>query len=312
MRSAAPFFSVVIPAYNAETYIATAVESVIAQTDRDWELVIVDDSSQDATSDILLKYVAQDPRIRVFRNDQNLKVARSLNRGIKLAAGKWIVRLDADDFFTPVYLSSLRQYAEKNNSPDHFFSAWIAAVDEKGQKILDVRLPEAEKIQSMMKIENFLYHPATSFSKELWEKVGGYPEEDSDQAEDAAMWNRFIEANAKLVMIPEFLVNYRLHYTNMTSVKDAHLVAFESGPDWKGIRQNKEWRASLFLKQKMLKPARNEIITIAKLQRRLSFKNIQYFLLTFLPSTWVSFCMWELRPRLRAWMKSLRAKSIRF
>lgn len=302
---APPFFSIVIPAYNAATYIAIAIESVIAQTEANWELIIVDDSSFDSTPAILENYSKRDERIRIYRNDKNLKVARSLNRGIGLAQGKWIVRLDADDFFTPRYLATLRQYAEATKSPHCFFSAWITVVDEMGKKLLDVRLPDAETIQRMMKIENFLYHPATSFSKELWEKVGGYPEQDSTIAEDTAMWTRFIELKAQLIMIPEFLVKYRLHYTNMTSVKDAHLAVVESGVDWKSVRQNREWRTSLYLKQKMLKTARNEILNIFRLQKRLSLKNIQYFLLTFMPASVVYFYMWEVRPRIRSFIKNL-------
>ena len=299
-----PYFSVVIPAYNAETYLSIAVESVLAQTTTDWELIIVDDCSRDATPDILARYTKQDERIRTCRNQANLKVARTLNKGIELAQGEWIVRLDADDFFMPAYLATLRKCAERETSSDCFLSAWITVVDEHGKKILDIRLPEAATIQRMMKIENFLYHPATSFPKKLWKKVGGYPEEDSAVAEDTAMWNRFIAAKAKLIMIPEFLVNYRLHYSNMTSFKDAHLLSAGNGGENRIIRQNREWRTSLFLKQKMLKAARNEILTMIKSQRRPSVKNVQYFLLTFMPESLVYFFMWEVRPRMRSFLKN--------
>ncbi len=303
-----PFFSVVMPVYNGQTYLSETIESVLAQTDPDWEFVIVDDCSQDKTPEILAAYASRDKRIRVLRNDLNIKVARSLNLGIQAAKGRWIVRIDADDFFTPGYLTKLRTYAE-NAAPDHFFSSWITVVDESGLKILDVRLPKAETIRRMMKIENFLYHPATSFSKALWERVGGYPDQNPAIAEDTAMWNRFFEGDAKLFMIPDFLVNYRLHYTNMTSVKDAKLLLESSSAvDWKMIRQNREWRASLYLKQKMLKPARTEILKIGRMQKTLSLKNIQYFLLTFLPESAVAFYMWEIRPRMRFFYKKMRER----
>lgn len=310
INSPGPFFSVVMPVYNAQEYVSCAIESVIAQSEPDWELVIIDDHSTDRTPEILRDWAARDARIRVLKNAENLKIAKSLNRGVECARGKWIVRIDADDFFTPVYLKTLRSHAGNASSPDYFFSSWITVVDESSQKILDVRLPGAEMIRRMMKIENFLYHPATSFPKTLWKKVGGYPE-DRVIAEDTAMWIKFFDASAKLIMIPRFLVNYRIHYSNNTSINDAKLLDQAGTADWKTIRQNREWRISLYLKQKMLKLARTEILLLTRMQKYLSFKNLQYFLLTFLPESFVYYFMWEFRPRFRAILKSIRGRSIR-
>ena len=306
-----PYFSVVMPVYNGQAYVSSAIESVLKQTDPDWEFIIVDDCSLDQTPEILNQFAKKDLRIRIFRNQQNRNIAPSLNRGIKEARGRLIVRIDADDFFKPTYLEILREYTEKKADENSFFSSWITVVDEAGQKILDVRLPDAETIRRMMKIENFLYHPATSFSKKLWEKVGGYPEKDRTIAEDTALWTKFIEAGATLVMIPYFLMNYRLHYSNITSINDAKLFRESDSADCETIRQNREWRVSLYLKQKMLGPARTEILMLGKSQKRLSLKNIQYFLLTFLPKSFVYYYMWEFRPRLRALLKNLRGREVR-
>jgi len=309
--SALPFFSIVMPVYNGETYLPAAIKSVLEQTDWNWELIIVDDASFDRTPQILHDYAQKDPRIRTFRNHKNLNIAASLNRGIREARGTLIVRIDSDDFFTPSYLEVLREYAERLLPANFFFSSWITVVDDDGKKILDVRLPKSEKIRSMMAIENFIYHPATSFSKSLWEKVGGYPEKQSDVAEDTALWIRFFAAGAKLAMIPQFLINYRVHHSNITSVNDAKLAGEAGRTEWRTIRQNREWRASLYLKQKMLKPARAEILMLGRDQKWLSFKNIQYFALTFLPESFVYFFMWEFRPRIRALLKSFQSKTIR-
>jgi len=307
-----PFFSIVMPVYNGEAYVARAIESVLAQTDPGWELIIIDDFSRDQTPEILTEYVTKDVRIRILRNDRNLNIARSLNRGIRAAQGKLIVRIDSDDFFEPHYLSTLRAYAERHPSDDCFFSSWITVVDELGEKILDVRLPGTDTIKRMMKIENFLYHPATSFPRRLWGKVGGYPEGERTIAEDTSLWTKFFDAGANLIMIHQCLVNYRIHDSNITSINDAKLFR----PSGKAVglekmRQNREWRASLYLKQKMLKPARKEILMLGRIQKHLSLKNIQYFLLTFLPESFVYFYMWEFRPRLRALLKNLQGKSIR-
>lgn len=304
-----PLFSIVIPVYNSQGFVGRAIESVLDQTRGDWELVLVDDCSTDRTPIVLDEYKRRDDRIRVLRNPENLNIAKSLNRGIRNARGKWIVRLDADDYFNDYYLETLVRYAEKHGCGNCFFSSWITAVDEKGGKIVDVRLPGAEKIRKMMKIENFLYHPATSFPKELWEKAGGYPVNDRTIAEDTALWIKFFEMGAELILIPEFLMNYCIHYSNITSVNDAGLN--KENADWKRVRQNREWRASLYLKQKQLKMAREEILTLGRAQKHFSLKNLQYMLLTFLPESFVYFFMWEFRPRVRAFLKNLRGRSVR-
>lgn len=312
MPEEAPFFSIVIPAYNCESYVARSIESVLAQDFQSWELMIVDDCSQDYTGEILKKYAAVDPRIRVLRNERNLNISGALNRGISEARGKWIVRLDSDDFFYPHYLQTLRRKVETLEGNNHFVSAWITVVDEFGKKILDVRLPDAETIHKMMKIENFLYHPATSFPRELWRSVGGYPEKTPAMAEDTAMWLRFFKAGAVLHMIEEPLVHYRIHYSNATSIKDAALDSPGlSGIEMKALRQNREWRISLYLKQKMLKAARKEIMELNRLHCKISAKNLQYYMMTYFPAPLVHFLMWEFRPRLRYLVKNMRGRKIR-
>lgn len=305
-----PFYSVIVPVFNGQAFIGAAIESVLAQSSSDWELIIVDDASSDMTPDILETYAREDSRIRVFTNGQNHKAGKTLNRGISCARGKWIVRLDADDTFSPHYLLVLRLYLGSIPPLNTFFSCWPVIMDETGRTILDVRLPEASTIQRMMKYENFLYHSATSFSKSLWEKVGGYPE-DPTHAEDVGMWLRFIEREAALVMIPEFLVQYRIHSSNVTSLNDAGLLTSEQSLSPKSLRQNQEWKISLYLKQEKLAKARSEIAELGRSQKRLSLKNMQYYLLTFLPKSFVTFFMWQVRPLARSFLKSLRPKITR-
>jgi len=306
-----PFFSVVMTAYNSENYVARTIESILAQTFPNWELVIVDDHSSDYTPEIISKYASADSRIKALRNESNLYISRSANKGIAFAAGVWIVRLDSDDFFDPSYLEKLRAIIASEKVELFFISSWITVIDEYGKKILDVRLPDADTIRKMMKIENFLYQSATSFPKRLWEMVGRYPEGGRELSEDTELWKRFFNAGVKLHMLKEPLVSYRIHYSNTTSIKDAGLSFQPKPQDMKALRQNKEWRISLYLKQKMLKSAREEIRELNRFQKNLSLKNIQYFILTFLPESAVYFLMWELRPRLRYLLKNMRRRKIR-
>lgn len=109
----APKVSVVMPAWNAAGYIAHAVESVRSQTLTDWELIVVDDCSQDATGAAALAAAKGDPRVRVVRAAENGGVARARNLGMQHATGDWIAVLDSDDAFEPTRLETLVGIAER-------------------------------------------------------------------------------------------------------------------------------------------------------------------------------------------------------
>jgi glycosyltransferase EpsE len=304
VNSETPFFSIILPVFNGEKFLSKAIESILRQTEKDWELIVVDDCSTDATPEILKNYGEKFPAIRTFRNETNRDIAYSLNRGIENARGKWIARLDADDFFSKEYLNILHSVIEATGErTDYFFSSWVTVVDEHSQKVLSFKLPEAEFIEKMMPHENFLYHPATSFSKEAWEKVGGYPMKTPLQAEDAGMWLQFFNSGMRLWMIQEPLVYYRIHNSNATSEKDACLEGNLSSRQRALQRQGKEWRISLFLKQKRLKQARKELLHLFQIQKTVTLKNINYFIMTFLPSSLVYFFMWKVRPLFRSWVR---------
>ena len=93
----APLVSVIMPAYNAEKYIEEAVSSVLSQTYKNWELLILDDCSSDCTAEIAEYFASLDTRIRLLRNPQNMGVAKTRNRGFDIAKGEWIALLDSDD-----------------------------------------------------------------------------------------------------------------------------------------------------------------------------------------------------------------------
>lgn len=303
-----PYFSVVMPLYNCATYVGCAIESVLRQTYADWELVIVDDCSSDASPEIIRKYAEKDSRIRIFRNTQNLNISKTLNRAISMSRGMWIAHVDSDDFFNPNYLERLQNYTKKH--PNYFFSCWVTVVNEHGEKVLDIKLPSAEKIKKMIRIENFLYHPATVFKRLMWERVGGYVINNRTVAEDGDLWIKFFNSGIELMMIPEFLINYRIHYSNITTLNDAQITNSHRS-EIKKIRQYHEWRTSLFLKQKMPDRAREEIKMLYEKQKKLSLKNIQYLSLTFLPPFMVDLFMWDIRPRLRYFWRKMLGPRVR-
>ena len=108
-----PTISIITPAYNCEKYLEEAVESVLAQTMQDWEMLIIDDCSSDNTYDCMEKLAQRDKRIRIFRNIQNTGAAATRNYGIRQAKGQWIAFLDSDDLWRTDKLQKQRKLLKK-------------------------------------------------------------------------------------------------------------------------------------------------------------------------------------------------------
>ncbi len=111
-----PAISVVMSAYNAEKYIGEAIDSILNQTFKDFEFIIVDDASTDKTLSVVENY--KDRRIKILRNEKNLKLAASLNKGLRISQGKYIARMDADDISHLERLEKLYDFLEQNPNVD--------------------------------------------------------------------------------------------------------------------------------------------------------------------------------------------------
>jgi succinoglycan biosynthesis protein ExoO len=139
-----PEISIIIPTYNTEDYLPQALESVLEQTFTNFEIIVVDDASTDATFEIAKSY--QDLRIRVLRNHQNLGAAATRNCAIKNAQGQWIALLDSDDFYEPKRLETLVKAAQESEadllSDDLYFinnegEIYDTLIRQSGQVILE-------------------------------------------------------------------------------------------------------------------------------------------------------------------------------
>lgn len=118
--------SVVVPAFNAERTIEAAVESVLAQTHSDFELIVCDDASADKTPDIVLSYA--DERVRLVKNTRNLGEGSSRDKAIAAAHGEWIAVLDADDAWSPDRLEKLTQVAASHPGCMVLMKSWNATI----------------------------------------------------------------------------------------------------------------------------------------------------------------------------------------
>lgn len=111
--------SIITPLYNAEEYIEFTIKSVLNQTYQDWEMIIVNDKATDNSLEIAQKFAEQDSRIKVICNEENMGVAKTRNRGIEEAKGKYIAFLDSDDAYLPTKLEDQVKFMEDNN---YYFS----------------------------------------------------------------------------------------------------------------------------------------------------------------------------------------------
>ncbi len=117
-----PLISVIMPVYNADQFVGEAIESILSQTFDDFEFLIIDDCSEDSSSQIISRY--NDPRIRLLKNQKNIGVARTLNKGLSLARGRYVARMDADDVSIAKRFS--RQFEHMERFPDvDICGSWV-------------------------------------------------------------------------------------------------------------------------------------------------------------------------------------------
>jgi glycosyltransferase involved in cell wall biosynthesis len=209
--------SVVMPVYNAEKYVGEAVKSILAQTFRDFEFLIVDDGSTDSSLAILQEYAARDSRIRlVSRPNTGYLVA--LNEMLERAEGEWIARMDADDIALPERFE--RQLRYLADHPDCVMVGSRAIIIDPDGHTLTTMVDafSHEDIDStLMKGESCVFHPAVMFRKQAALELGGYRKE-YEFAEDMDLWLRFAEIG-RIANLDEPLLKYREHFKKIGHVQ---------------------------------------------------------------------------------------------
>lgn len=145
-----PIVSVIMPAYNMEKYLHQAIASVVAQTMTQWELIVIDDCSQDSTMAIAKAWAQKDARIRVLCNEVNSGVARTRNWGIELAAGSYIAFMDSDDIWRPEKLQKQLAKMDEENAQMSYCS--YAIIDGSGKNVkADYLVPEQVTLLDQIK-----------------------------------------------------------------------------------------------------------------------------------------------------------------
>ena len=204
----APRVSVVLPVYNGGAFLAQALDSVLAQTLRDFELIAIDDGSTDASGGILDRTAQADNRVTVVRQT-NAGIIAALNRGIALARGEFIARMDADDVCHPERLA--RQVAFLDARPEiAVVGCAVTLIDEAGKRIREVEYPETpEAVAAFLDTGAPLAHPTVMMRRAAVLAVAGYRDA-YKHAEDYDLWLRMAE-RYRMANLPERLLLYRQH-----------------------------------------------------------------------------------------------------
>ena len=230
--SGSPTVSVVMSVRDGERYLAAAIDSLLAQTFMDFELIVIDDGSTDTSPQILAAYATSDERILVHRHE-NAGLATSINRGVSYARSPLIARLDADDVARPRRLELQLAYLGQNPRVGLVGGA-VAFIDEDGRQFAETRYPitDAEIRQAFDSTTPFV-HSAVTMRREAFDAVGGYRAA-LPHAEDLDLWLR-IAARWELANLAETVVSYRIHsrQTTVTELDRQSLSALGARVAWR-------------------------------------------------------------------------------
>ena len=218
----APCISVLMPAYNAERHVLQSVQSVLAQTFEDFELLVVDDGSTDRTAEILASI--QDRRLRVLRNEPNCGIVGTLNRAMAQARGRYIARIDSDDFCLPTRFAKQARFLDEH--PEILLVGTGTFILEHGQMRHDRYRTEADPalVRWRCLVSNPVGHPTMMFRASAVAALGTYLREEFKYAEDFDFTHRLLRLG-DVAVLPENLTIYRLHGLNLTRTRRDEMVA---------------------------------------------------------------------------------------
>lgn len=167
--------SVLIPTYNVQDFVEQAISSITNQTYKNIEIIIVDDCSSDKTFEKLKKLAKQDSRIKLLRNDTNLKICKTLNRALKESKGKYIVRMDGDDISDKDRIEKQIEYLEKNQEVDLVGNS-VKNIDEKNNVFSITKYcSDFKELKKLAKYGTPVLH-IWAARREVYEKLEGYRE----------------------------------------------------------------------------------------------------------------------------------------
>jgi len=277
-----PLVSVVVPSYNHEAYIEECLLSIINQTYKSIEVIVIDDGSKDHSCEILDRMQKQYGFVLVFQENQG--VSKTLNKAIRrYAHGKYINCLASDDFMMLDKIEKQVRFLEENPDVDLVFGK-VYMVDEKSQIMKDRKIFEpfdepVKHIPFELLIENNrVPAPSVMFRREIWEKCEGFNED--TVIEDFDLWLKIAYAG-KMVYLNDYFACYRWHWQNVsTQVLKIYTATWKLIDSWKD-------KMSPAIAGKVL--ARRDSMTFCILARKYKKESLRY--LKFNHSYWDAFIL---------------------
>lgn len=213
-----PKISVIMPIYKSSLYLEEAISSVLKQSYKDFEFIIIDDNDvkdveeKDKCSNIINSF--DDKRIILINNNGNIGVTASINKSLKIAKGEYIARMDSDDVNATDRFFKQNLFLD-NNDKYTLVGSFYETIDTKGDIIKKVSLPYKNE---NLKVELFERNPFTGggvmFRKKILDVVGAYEFHDNDFSEDYDLWFRLAKVG-KVYNIPQYLYKYRIYSNNV-------------------------------------------------------------------------------------------------
>lgn len=184
------FVSIIMPTWNGAHRIGPSIDSVINQSHNEWELLVIDDGSTDDTEEVIKEYANGDTRIIYLKNDENLGIQKSLNRGLREAKGEYIARIDDDDRW--IDRDKLKQQIEFLDLNKDYVLVGTGAIvkNEKNTELFRYLNPENDQgIRNKILLKNCFIHASTMFYKSKAVIFGGYSESSEvENLEDYDLW----------------------------------------------------------------------------------------------------------------------------
>ena len=204
-----PLISVIMPVYNTAPYLKEAIESMLTQTESDFELILINDASTDNSSEVIAQF--NDSRIRLINNDKNLGLAVSLNKAIRVSTGKYIARMDGDDIALPTRFEEQLKIIKSADRRTVVCSTCLL-IDEHGNKIGkwkdDSKYSSPKEIRKQLPNNNCIVHPSVMVRRDLLSEFFYDPEQ--HESEDYDLWLRMASDDVQFLKITQPLVLHRI------------------------------------------------------------------------------------------------------
>jgi len=205
--------SIITPVYNSAKHLETTIKSVLAQTYKNWELILIDDGSNDDSLTLIESYIVTDSRIRLICHPKNLGVAAARNSGTKMADGRFIAFLDSDDSWDDEKLTVQVNFMQKNNCAISYTA--YRKIDTDGEILVrKIDIPEKVNYNSLLRHNVIAFltsiYDVKIIGKRYFEKIGH---------EDFAFWLEILKDNHLGFGINQVLASYRIHNSSLSNNK---------------------------------------------------------------------------------------------